>query len=108
MSARTSARLLGLLPALLLTGCVPGVGWMPDSSGFVYTAGPKGDQLRFFDLKSGQARVGCDRRKWVRNSGFRGTLGARREIRTDPLAQHQDGSHVEPGLFHPFSARFRP
>jgi dipeptidyl aminopeptidase/acylaminoacyl peptidase len=59
MSASPSARLrlLALLPALLLTGCVPGVGWMPDSSGFVYTAGAKGDQLRFFDLKSGQARV---------------------------------------------------
>jgi WD40 repeat protein len=48
--------LVPLLP-LLLTGCVPGVGWLPDSGGFVYSAGKDGNQLRLYDLKTGKSRI---------------------------------------------------
>jgi hypothetical protein len=53
---RVMPRVVALLP-LLLAGCVPGPGWLPDSSGFVYTGGPKGDQLRLYDLKTKKSRV---------------------------------------------------
>jgi hypothetical protein len=47
---RPRAHLLALVPALV-AGCVPGPGvdWLPDSSGFYYTGGKGGEQLRFFD-----------------------------------------------------------
>jgi hypothetical protein len=32
------------------TGCIPGITWLPDSSGFVYTAGNEGQHLVLFDL----------------------------------------------------------
>jgi hypothetical protein len=42
---------------LLLTGCVPGVAWLPDSSGFVYTAGKDYQQLVHFDVAKKQRRI---------------------------------------------------
>jgi hypothetical protein len=61
--SRSLARHLPLLlvPLLaLLTGCVPGVGWLPDSSGFVYTGGKGGKQLLLFDVKKKATRVLAD------------------------------------------------
>jgi dipeptidyl aminopeptidase/acylaminoacyl peptidase len=48
------------LSAPLLSGCVAGVGWLPDSSGFVYSAGSEGDELRLFDVKTRKSRVLTD------------------------------------------------
>lgn len=45
---------VGLL--LFVSGCVPGVAWKPDSSGFVYTDG-EGKRLLEFDLKTKRPRV---------------------------------------------------
>ena len=50
--------LLGLVIACLwITGCVPSVGWLPDSSGIVYTAGKDFNQLILYDLKKGEPQV---------------------------------------------------
>src|SRR5262249_41400668 len=38
------------------TGCIPGVTWLPDSSGFVYTGGHDGQQLIHFDLATKRQR----------------------------------------------------
>jgi hypothetical protein len=38
-------------------GCYPGIAWLPDSSGFVYTAGKGKMQLRLFTLKTKKSRV---------------------------------------------------
>jgi hypothetical protein len=45
------------LLALASTGCIPGVGWLPDSSGFVFTAGAKNTRLVHYDLVRGRAEV---------------------------------------------------
>jgi dipeptidyl aminopeptidase/acylaminoacyl peptidase len=42
-------------------GCLPNATWLPDSSGFVYTGGPKKDQLLLYDVKAGKARVLVDK-----------------------------------------------
>jgi hypothetical protein len=39
------------------TGCVPGVAWLPDSSGFYYTGGKDCQKLYHFDLAKGKARL---------------------------------------------------
>jgi hypothetical protein len=54
----TQLAALALGGALLLSasGCIP-VGWLPDSSGFVYTAGKDFDRLIHYDLATGQRRV---------------------------------------------------
>lgn len=49
-----------LAPVLLLlacTGCYPGVAWLPDSSGFVYTGGPGDCQLIHFSVKTRKSRT---------------------------------------------------
>jgi hypothetical protein len=38
-------------------GCIPGVGWLPDSSGFVFTAGPTNTRLVHYDLAKGRQEV---------------------------------------------------
>src|SRR4051794_40833832 len=44
--------LIFLIPWLACcAGCIPGVGWLPDSSGFVYTGGNEKKQLLLFDVK---------------------------------------------------------
>src|SRR5690349_21713949 len=43
--------------ATLATGCFPGVGWLPDSSGIVYTGGKKGKQLLLCDVKTKKVRI---------------------------------------------------
>lgn len=49
-------RLLGSLTVLvLLTGCVPGVTWLPDSSGVIFTAGDH--QLLHYDIPKRAQRV---------------------------------------------------
>ncbi|HEV3257374.1 MAG TPA: hypothetical protein VG013_10875 [Gemmataceae bacterium] len=54
-------RPLAILQLLFLAfssaGCVPGVGWLPDSSGFVYTAGKNNTQLALYDLVKGEPHV---------------------------------------------------
>jgi hypothetical protein len=42
-----------LLP---ISGCIP-VGWLPDSSGFIYTGGREFDRLIHYDLATGEHRV---------------------------------------------------
>jgi hypothetical protein len=48
---------VSLLAGLLfcLVGCIPGVGWLPDSSGFVYTT--PGGELRAYDLATKKHRL---------------------------------------------------
>ena len=41
--------------ALVMEGCIDGVGWLPDSSGFVFTA--EDGRLVHFDVKSRKERV---------------------------------------------------
>ncbi len=54
-------RVLRLLPAALLltasAGCIPSVGWLPDSSGFVYGGGDKFQQLVYYDVAKGKPCV---------------------------------------------------
>jgi len=48
---------LATLAALVLiasSGCHPGISWLPDSSGFVYT---KGKHLMLFDVKTKKSQV---------------------------------------------------
>jgi hypothetical protein len=48
------------LSAVLLTcvtGCVPGITWLPDSSGFVYVPGHNGEKLVHFDLTTKKQRT---------------------------------------------------
>ena len=40
-----------------VTGCVPGITWLPDSSGFVYMAGHSGEKLVHFDLATKKQRT---------------------------------------------------
>ncbi len=44
-------------PILTLAGCLPGGTWLPDSSGFVFTAGRNYEQLMLFDAKTGKTSV---------------------------------------------------
>ncbi len=47
-----------LEPSLTLaSGCYPGIAWLPDSSGFVYTGGKDERQLLLYDLKTKASRV---------------------------------------------------
>lgn len=48
-----------LVAALCLpsAGCVPGVAWLPDSSGFFYTEGEQFDRLCFYDVAKKERRV---------------------------------------------------
>jgi len=59
-------KLCGAVAVLLLiatTGCIPGITWLPDSSGFVYIAGKDGQNLVHFDLaKKTQHTIVSDRR----------------------------------------------
>lgn len=48
--------LLGLISLLTAGGCIP-VGWLPDSSGFVYTGRRDFDRLIHYDLATGKRRV---------------------------------------------------
>src|SRR5437763_974416 len=51
-------RLAGVSLLLTLTsGCYPGIAWLPDSSGFVYTGGKDGRQLLLYELKKKASRV---------------------------------------------------
>src|SRR4051794_31395610 len=53
MIPRSRRWLTFLVPLLACcAGCVPGVGWLPDSSGFVYTGGKTKRQLLLYDLKT--------------------------------------------------------
>jgi hypothetical protein len=59
MSASLARRLpLLLLPLLLFsTGCLPGIDWLPDSSGFVYSGGRGKKQLMLFDVKTKKSKA---------------------------------------------------
>lgn len=46
-----------LLVLLACTGCVPQITWLPDSSGFVYTAARDGQRLVHFDLATNKQQV---------------------------------------------------
>jgi hypothetical protein len=48
---------LALAAGLGSSGCVPGVGWLPDSSGIIYTGGKKYDRLIHYDLAGGKEKV---------------------------------------------------
>jgi hypothetical protein len=50
---------IGLLAvgALGNSGCVPGVAWLPDSSGFVYTSGKQFTRLMLYDVGKRQPQV---------------------------------------------------
>jgi hypothetical protein len=54
---RLLAAILLLVAALSSTGCVPGVAWLPDSSGFIYTSGEHFTRLVHYDLAKGQHQV---------------------------------------------------
>jgi hypothetical protein len=54
---RPAAVGLLLLVALASAGCVPGVGWLPDSSGFIYTTGEDRTRLVHYDLTQGKGHV---------------------------------------------------
>jgi hypothetical protein len=43
--------------SLLGAGCIPGVAWLPDSSGFVYSGGDKFQQIVRYDLDRKQTQV---------------------------------------------------
>jgi hypothetical protein len=45
----------GLL--LFVSGCVPGVAWLPDSSGFIYTAGKNYQQLVHYDVVNNKRHI---------------------------------------------------
>ncbi len=45
------------LGALASTGCIPGVAWLPDSSGFVYTSGEHFTRLALYDVTKKQDKV---------------------------------------------------
>jgi hypothetical protein len=54
---KTNTRLGGLLKAtgllscmIFLSGCFPGVAWLPDSSGFIYTSGKEYQRLALYDV----------------------------------------------------------
>jgi len=47
---RRKTALLLLVVLLVCSGCIPSITWLPDSSGFVYTAGRHGEQLMYFNL----------------------------------------------------------
>jgi hypothetical protein len=49
-----------LSPLTFPAGCAPGVGWLPDSSGFVFVGGTEGKQLLHFDVESGKTKVILD------------------------------------------------
>jgi hypothetical protein len=46
-----------LFGALSTIGCVPGVAWLPDSSGFIYTSGEQFTTLAHYDVTSHQSKV---------------------------------------------------
>src|SRR5262249_52509859 len=48
---------LALAAGLASAGCVPGVCWLPDSSGIIYTGGKKYDRLLQYDLAEGKPKV---------------------------------------------------
>jgi hypothetical protein len=48
---------VAILVLLVGPGCLPGVGWLPDSSGFVYTGGKAGRQLLHHDRAAGKSTV---------------------------------------------------
>ena len=48
---------LALAAGLASSGCVPGVGWLPDSSGIIYTGGKKYERLLHYDLAEGKPKV---------------------------------------------------
>jgi hypothetical protein len=50
-------RIIPWLLLCLLTGCYPRLVWLPDSSGIVYTAGPRGNLLFVHDLSRGKPLV---------------------------------------------------
>ncbi len=59
MSPFLARRLPLLLVSLLLfsTGCLPGLDWLPDSSGFVYSGGKGKKQLMLFDVKAKKSKA---------------------------------------------------
>jgi hypothetical protein len=55
---RPVATAFALLLAAVGSGCEPGLVWLPDWSGFVFTSGWEGSQkLHLYDLKSKQDRI---------------------------------------------------
>jgi hypothetical protein len=54
---RYLTKLAVLGAALSSAGCVPGVGWLPDSTGFIYTSGADYTQLCHFDLQKNERHV---------------------------------------------------
>ena len=46
-----------LLGALSSAGCVPGVAWLSDSSGFYYTSGTEHTRLNLYDAASNKSKV---------------------------------------------------
>jgi hypothetical protein len=55
IAMRRCCAILAAIFVCFLQGCIPGVGWLPDSSGFVYTT-PKG-RLVVYDLATRKHRV---------------------------------------------------
>jgi hypothetical protein len=54
---RLLVALLFLLGTLSSSGCVPGVAWLPDSSGFIYTSGEHFTKLVHYDVAKGEQHV---------------------------------------------------
>jgi hypothetical protein len=54
---RLLTTLLFFLGALSSAGCVPGVAWLPDSNGFIYTSGEHFTKLVHYDVAKGQEHV---------------------------------------------------
>jgi hypothetical protein len=54
---RQPAAVLLLVGLCSSSGCVPGVAWLPDSSGFIYTTGKQFTKLAQYDLATGQSKI---------------------------------------------------
>src|SRR5713101_1010798 len=50
---RAFATVFAAILPITLTGCFPGITWLPDSTGFVFTSGKNGERLVHFDVAKG-------------------------------------------------------
>ena len=87
------------------SGCWPGIAWLPDSSGFYFTAGQSHEKLMFFDVAAKKTRVVVADTKghtlWpaVKPDG--------KEIAVARLLSKQNGPAVQLAFFSPHGKELR-